>query len=128
MCMPSSATRIFIVCPTLLIKRSVGKFKQHSNVPYPYHYKKGVPYFLAKIEAYCIVLKYRTAILGSRLQLQSSSHNLRCKGVSVPRQSSFCVLLALDFVILCAGRWISTVQHANIGYCEVVGLGVDYFN
>ena len=25
-----------------LIKRFVGKFKQRTNVPYPYHYKKGV--------------------------------------------------------------------------------------
>ena len=34
-----------------------------TNVPYPYHYKKSVPYFLAKIEAYRTVTTYRTAIL-----------------------------------------------------------------
>ena len=29
-----------------------------SNVPYPYHYKKGVSYFLAKIETYRTVLPF----------------------------------------------------------------------
>ena len=28
-----------------------------TNVPYSYQYKKGVPYFLVKIEAYCTVLR-----------------------------------------------------------------------
>ena len=57
MCTPSIVARIFIDGRTLHIKRLVGKFKQRTNVPYPYYYKKGVPYFLAKFEL-C-----RTAIL-----------------------------------------------------------------
>ena len=36
--------------------RLVSKFKQRPNVPYRYHYKKRVSYFLAKIETYRIVL------------------------------------------------------------------------
>ena len=34
--------------------RLVRKFKQRTNVPFPYHYKKPIPYFLAKIEAYTV--------------------------------------------------------------------------
>ena len=36
--------------------RLVHKLKHRTNVPYPYHYKKRVPYFFAKIEAYRTVL------------------------------------------------------------------------
>ena len=52
-----TAARIFIDGRTLHIKRLGGKFKHRTNVPYQYHYKKGVIPFLAKIEA------YRNAIL-----------------------------------------------------------------
>ena len=44
------------------IKRLVGKFKQRTNVPYTYHYKKEVPYqrtlLLSKIEAYRTLAQY----------------------------------------------------------------------
>ena len=65
MCTPGTVAQIFIDGRTWHIKRLVGKFKQRTNVPYPYHYKKGLPYFLAKVETYRIVLTYpyRTAIL-----------------------------------------------------------------
>ena len=52
--------------------KTFSKFKQRTNVlypyhykkyvPYPYRYKKGVPYFLAKIEAYRTYVSYRTAM------------------------------------------------------------------
>ena len=32
--------------------RTFAKKAYRTNVPYPYHYKKSIPYFLAKIEAY----------------------------------------------------------------------------
>ena len=44
MCMPSTVAQIFIVSGALHIKHLVGKFKQRTNVPYPYHYKTGVSY------------------------------------------------------------------------------------
>ena len=42
--------------------RLVRTFKQRTDVPYPYLHNKRVPYFLAKIEAYRIVLTYRAVL------------------------------------------------------------------
>ena len=36
-----------------------------SRRPCPYHYEKGVPYFLPKIEAYRTYVPYRAAIFGA---------------------------------------------------------------
>ena len=44
--------------------RLVRPFKQRTNIPYPYLHNKRVPFFSAKIEAYCNYVAYRTAILG----------------------------------------------------------------
>ena len=44
MCTTGTVAQIFINCRKLHIKRLIGKFKQRTNVPYLYHYKKGVPY------------------------------------------------------------------------------------
>ena len=38
-------------------KRKMQK-ENPNNLSYPYHYKKGVPYFLAKIEAYHAYVMY----------------------------------------------------------------------
>ena len=35
-----------------------------TKIPYPYFHKQHVPYFWAKIEAYCTYVSYRTGILG----------------------------------------------------------------
>ena len=51
-------------------QRTVLQFKFWS-VPYPYHYKKGVPYFLAKIEVYQTVLTYRTVLPSLLLTTQN---------------------------------------------------------
>ena len=45
--------------------RTIAKKAYRTNVPYPYHNKKNVPYFLAKTEAYRTVPTLRTAILAS---------------------------------------------------------------
>ena len=45
MCTPCTVALIFFDERTLHIKRLIGKFKQQTNVPYPYHHKKGVPHF-----------------------------------------------------------------------------------
>ena len=65
-----TVTRIFIDGHRLRIKRApigtvrlVRKFKQRTNVAYPYYYKKSVsPYFLAKVEAYRAALAYHTVL------------------------------------------------------------------
>ena len=44
MCTSGTIAQIFFDVRMLHIKRLVGTFKQRTNVPYPYHYKKGVPY------------------------------------------------------------------------------------
>ena len=76
MCTPGTVAPIFIDGRTLQINRLVGKVKQRTNVPYrtiakkayltnvpyPHHYKKGVPYFLAKIKAYHIYVPYPTEL------------------------------------------------------------------
>ena len=43
--------------------RTFSRKAYRTNVPYPYLYKKDVPYFLAKIEAYRTYVPYRTVIL-----------------------------------------------------------------
>ena len=42
--------------------RTITKKAYRTSVQYPYHYKKSVPYFLAKIEAYRTVPTYRTVL------------------------------------------------------------------
>ena len=65
-CTPGTVARIFIDSRTLHMKRLSANSNSAptTNVPYPYHYKKRrcVPYFLAKIEVYCIVFTYRTVM------------------------------------------------------------------
>ena len=66
-----------------------------TNVAYPYHYKKGVPYqrtvayFFAKIEAYQTVLTYRTDIL-ARLRLKFLKYlRLHLKFLKLLKYSKF---------------------------------------
>ena len=74
------------------IKRLVGKFKQRTDVPYPYHYKKGVayPYHYKKGIPYqraVLLIKiwgvpYRTAILGYRTGIHYAA-SLQCANCDV---------------------------------------------
>ena len=54
---------------------TITKKAYRTNVRYPYHYKKGVPYFLAKIEAYRTVPTYHTAILAIKYVCTRSKLN-----------------------------------------------------
>ena len=67
-----------------------------TNVPYPYHYKKGVPYFWANIEAYLIVLQHldvlRGRLLGSHVnfhwQLGGQNNHQPCSSNDISHCSS----------------------------------------